>query len=85
MPLKTVPCKHGTLTVYDNDYWIGGSLVQTGAYSEPEVQKLLSLVGAESVVIEVGANIGAISVPLAKKVALLVCFEPQPKICEVLA
>ena len=85
MPLKTVPCKHGTLTVYDNDYWIGGSLIKTGEYSEPEVQKLLSLVGAESVVIEVGANIGSISVPLAKKVALLVCFEPQPKICEVLA
>ena len=85
MPLKTVPCKHGTFTVYDNDYYIGKALIATGEYAEPEVQKLLSLVGAESVVIEVGANIGSISVPLAKKVRLLICFEPYPEICKLLA
>jgi FkbM family methyltransferase len=85
MPLQTVPCKHGVFTVYDNDYYIGGALIKTGEYSEPEVQKLLSLVDKDSVVIEVGANIGSISVPLANKVALLVCFEPQAAICKLLA
>src|SRR6516164_7351010 len=85
MPLQTVPCKHGTFTVFENDIWIGQALIRTGEYSEPEVQKLLSYIDADSVVIEVGANIGAISVPLAKKARLLVCFEPQPKLCEVLA
>src|SRR6516165_7882908 len=85
MPLKTVPCKHGTFTVYDNDCYIGGALIATGEYSEPEVQKLLSLVDSDSVVIEVGANMGSISVPWAKKAALLVCFEQQSASCKVLA
>jgi len=84
MALKTVPCKHGTFTVYDNDYYIGNALVKTGEYSEAEVQKLLSLVERDSVVLEVGANIGAISVPLAQKVAELHVFEPQPKIFALL-
>jgi FkbM family methyltransferase len=84
MPLKTAPCKHGVFTVFDNDFWIGQALLRTGEYSEQEVIKLLSLVDADSVVIEVGANIGAISVPLAKKVHELICFEPQPAIFDVL-
>src|SRR5215469_1349151 len=84
MPLQTVPCKHGLFTVYDNDYWIGKGLIQTGEYSEPEVQKLLSLVDRDSVVVEVGANIGAISVPLANTVAALHVIEPQPKIFALL-
>jgi FkbM family methyltransferase len=75
---KTKECKHGTFTYYTNDFWIGGALDVTGEYSEEEVQKLLSLIDKNSIVVEVGANIGSITVPMAKKAAQLYAFEPQP-------
>jgi FkbM family methyltransferase len=84
MALKSKACKHGMFTFFDNDKYIGGALDQTGEYSEQEVQKLLSVLNHDSIMIEVGANIGAITVPLAKHVAKLIAFEPQPAICELL-
>jgi FkbM family methyltransferase len=84
MRLKTKPCKHGTMTFLENDYWIGKALDQTGEYSGEEVQKLLSLIDSESIVVEVGANIGSISVPLASKAKALHAFEPQAELFDVL-
>ena len=76
--LKTKKCKHGTFTYYDNDYWIGGNLEATGEYSEEEVQKLLLLIPDRGTVVEVGANIGAITIPLAAKASQVIAFEPEP-------
>lgn len=84
MAVVTKPCKHGTLTFFDNDKWIGKGLLQTGEYSEAEVQFLLSLIDDQSVVVEVGANIGAITVPLAKKAAQIFAFEPQKEVFALL-
>lgn len=80
MRTATRKCRHGTLTFPAADRWIGGALEQTGEYSEPEVQKLLSLIDGDSVVVEVGANVGTITVPLAKRAAVVYAFEPQPAI-----
>lgn len=82
--LKTKQCKHGTFTYYTNDFWIGGALDAVGEYSEEEVQKLLSLISSDSVVMEVGANIGTISVPVAKKAKWTYLFEAQPKTADIL-
>ena len=82
--LKTKQCKHGTFTYYTNDHWIGGALDAVGEYSEEEVQKLLSLLTSTSVVIEVGANIGTITVPLANKAKWTYAFEAQPKTLDLL-
>jgi len=84
LALKTKHCKHGTFTFFDNDRYIGGALDHTGEYSEQEVQALLTIVPSDAVVIEVGSNIGAITVPLAKRVAKVIAFEPQPVICVLL-
>ena len=84
MSLKTKTCKYGTFTFNDNDAGIGSSLDQTGAYGDEVVCKLLSLLSHDAVVIEVGANIGAITVPLAQHVKRLISFETQPAICDLL-
>lgn len=84
MPLKTKQCKHGKFTYYDNDRYIGKQLDVLGYYSENEVQTLLGLVTPGSVVIDVGANIGAITVPLAKKAKKVYAYEPQPAIYDLL-
>ena len=84
MPIKMKRCKHGLFSFFDNDKWIGKALEQTGEYSEGEVEFLLSLITDESVVVEVGANIGAITVPLAKKAAKVFAFEPQRPVFDLL-
>ncbi len=84
MKLKTKPCRHGVMTFPVNDYYIGGALDQVGVYGPVEVEKLLSLIDGDSVVIEVGAHIGAITVPLGKKAARVYAFEPQPEIFDCL-
>ena len=84
MKLKTKPCRYGVMTFPVNDYYIGGALEQEGVYGPAEVEKLLSLIDSDSVVIEVGAHIGSITVPLGKKANRIYAFEPQPEIYECL-
>jgi len=84
MAIVTKPCKHGTFSFLDNDKWIGKALAQTGEYSEAEVQKLLSLLDDDCVVVAVGAHWGSIAVPLAKAVGKLYAFEPQIAIYNLL-
>lgn len=81
MAKKIKECLHGKFSYYDNDYWIGGALDQEGTYSEEEIQFLLKLVPPNATVVEVGANIGTITVPLAKylNTGRMVVFEPQPE------
>ena len=83
----TVQGKHGRFTLYDNDRWLGRSIIDTGTYSEQEVELLCSLVEDGDAVVEVGANFGAITIPLAKAVGAggkVHAFEPQPQIRELL-
>lgn len=76
-------CRYGTFT-YPDDAYIGRSLETYGEYSEQEVAFLISLLQPESVVVEVGANIGAITVPLAKAAGAVLAYEPQTDIFEML-
>ena len=84
MSLKTKQCKHGTFTFFDNDRYIGKQLDVLGYYSEGEVQLLLSLTTPGMTVVDVGANIGAITVPWARKAKQVWAFEPQGEIFNVL-
>lgn len=59
------------------DIFIGGSLARYGEFSEQEVQALLALAPQGGVVLDIGANIGCLTVPLAKKSAFVVAVEPQ--------
>lgn len=80
--------RFGLFLVLTNDRFIGRSLIFTGEYSSDEVRLLASLCSTDQVVIEVGANIGAISVPLARHLAglggKLYCYEPQRTVFNIL-
>lgn len=59
------------------DTYIGGSLDKYGEFSEEEVQGLLSLLPEKGVALDIGANIGCLTIPLAKKAAFVIAVEPQ--------
>jgi FkbM family methyltransferase len=73
-------CRHGLLVCNRNDVFIGRSLLHYGEYSQGEVDFLTGWLKNGDVVVEAGANIGAITVPLAQSVAPgggVLAYEPQ--------
>ncbi len=81
-------CKHGVLRYPPNDKFIGMSLELYGEFSDAEAGLLEQLIRPGQVVVEVGANIGAHSVHLARCLGAdgrLIAFEPQRAIHEILA
>lgn len=80
MAMRVIKARHGSFLCLDNDIYIGRSLVLLGEFSELEWALLRQLVGPGAVVVEAGANIGALTVPLAKAVGpegRVYAFEPQ--------
>lgn len=67
--------------IFNNtDVWIGRSYEHYGEYSDFEVGFLQSLLNKGDVCIDVGANIGSLTVPMAQQVGpsgLVVAIEPQ--------
>lgn len=79
--------KHGLLQCPTNDQFIGQSLFYYGEYSEHELQLYQKIIKPGDVVVEVGSNIGAHTVPLGKSVGVdgkVMAFEPQPFIYSLL-
>jgi len=63
-----------------NDTYVGGSLAVYGEYSPAEAAILQKCIKPGSIIIEVGANIGALTVPMAQATTLkglVYAFEPQ--------
>lgn len=72
-------CKYGTLSFYDDDQWIGRSLALYGEYSDYEVAVFKKVLKPGMVALELGANIGSLTVPLAQCVGptgKVIAFEP---------
>jgi FkbM family methyltransferase len=70
-----------------NDAYIGRSLDVYGEYSEGEIDLFRQLLRPGDVAIDVGANIGALTVPLARLVqpgGAVLAFEPQQAIFDIL-
>ena len=79
-PYRLKRCRRGTMIFNRNDLYIGDVLDYHGEYSEAELDVLLQLVKPGDTIVEVGANIGCFSVPLAQAIlpdGELVAFEPQ--------
>jgi FkbM family methyltransferase len=73
-------CRHGYVLYNRNDRYIGRSLEAYGEYSEAEIDLLCQVLNAGDTVVEVGANIGAHTLPLAQHVGpsgVVYAFEPQ--------
>lgn len=72
--------KHGIFSFYDNDKYIGKSLLEYGEWSESEVQLIKQLVPSNESIVEIGSNIGTHTIPLARHVSnggRIYAFEPQ--------
>lgn len=70
-------CRHGAMLLNKHDRYVGRSLRVYGEFSPEERRLLESLITADSTVYEVGANIGALTIPMARKAREVYAFEPQ--------
>ena len=85
--IKVKDCRHGPMMYLDNDTYIGKGLEKYGESLFHESQFMKQIVSKGDVVIDVGANFGAITIPLAKAVGptgYVVAIEAQPYIFNIL-
>lgn len=84
---RLIEARHGRFLVNPRDMFIGRSMIAYGEYSEGEWRLLDRILRPGMVVVEVGANIGALTVPIAKKLGrrgMVYAFEPQVGVFQVL-
>jgi FkbM family methyltransferase len=80
--------RYGGMVFPRGDVWVGRSVATYGEYSEGEVALFRQFVRSGDTVVEAGANIGALTLPLAGLVGeagRVVAFEPQRPIHQVLS
>ena len=82
-PYELVRARFGWALANPNDFYLGRSITEYGEYSEEERELLEKLIAFHpGAVVEVGANAGLLTVPLAKALAAsgneMIAFEPQP-------
>lgn len=73
-------CRHGTMLYLKHDVYVGRSLDQYGEFSEGEVAIFRQWIRTGDIVLDVGANIGAHTLPMAQLVGAIGfvhAFEPQ--------
>lgn len=86
-PIARKPTRYGTMSYLKSDHYIGRALDLYGEYSESEASLLRDLLKPGDVVVEAGANIGALTLPIAQAIAPdgeVFAFEPQPEYFELL-
>lgn len=79
-----VRTEHGTFAVDPKDRGVGRRLLVDGAYNEAELARLAEYVSADADVLIVGAHVGALAIPLARRCRQLVAVEPNPTSYELL-
>jgi FkbM family methyltransferase len=80
-------CRHGTMMYLRHDFYIGRSLDQYGEYSEGEVALFRDWLRPGDVALDLGANIGALTVPMAQIVGptgTVYALEPQRYVFQIL-
>ncbi|HWZ52003.1 MAG TPA: FkbM family methyltransferase [Granulicella sp.] len=87
-PYQLVPTKHGPVLVNRHDFYMGQAFMKYGECCDLELQFLLVLLRFPGLVIEVGSNMGALTIPLAAELARqgreMLALEPQPVIFQQL-
>jgi FkbM family methyltransferase len=87
-PYQLCPTRHGAMLANTNDVYMGQAFLRYGECCEIEIRLLLSLLKIPGIVIEVGANMGVHTVPMAIELARqgrsMLALEPQPIIFQQL-
>jgi len=84
--IQNVEARYGPCYVLKSDIFIGQSIINYGEYSKEECEQLVSLANERrGLVIDVGANIGAISQAFIATGHQVIAFEPQREVFELLA
>ncbi|MBM3621787.1 MAG: FkbM family methyltransferase [Alphaproteobacteria bacterium] len=87
LPYRSKRCRHGAFLYNARDRYIGRSLDLYGEYAELELQLLLRLIKPGDIVVEAGANIGTLCVPMARRVGpdgWVLAAEPQRLVHQML-
>lgn len=74
----------GPLWVFESDRGCSGMLREYGEYSELELALMKSYISPDSTVLDIGAHIGAFTIPLAKYAKKVYAIEPQASVRELL-
>jgi FkbM family methyltransferase len=84
--LKTLETRHGTMLAFPQDRFLTVCLEAYGEFSPAEARLLQQIAKPGMTVVEVGANIGALTLPLARacRPGVLYAFEPQRRVFQVL-
>lgn len=85
--LQLVRTRRGPMLANPLDAFIGRSLIEYGEHSELQLQEVLKWVRPGDFVMDVGANIGTNTIPLAQSVGpegLVFAFEIQPFLLQTL-
>ena len=82
MSLKSCQTAYGPCKFYGKDEYIGRSLYAYGEWSGDECEKIISL--ANGLCLDVGANIGFMSMALASTGLAVLSFEPQEELYRLL-
>lgn len=87
-PYCLVQSRHGWMLANLNDIYMGAAMATYGECNEVELEFLLGLAQYPGSVVEVGANMGIHTIPIAralqKQGRQLVVFEPQPVVFQQL-
>ena len=81
-------CKYGPFLLSTMDTFIEKSMITYGEWSDASLQVARSFIKSGDVVVDVGASIGALTIPLAKLVGSegsVLAFEPQRVLSQQLA
>jgi FkbM family methyltransferase len=85
--IQIAPTRYGPMSYYGDDQYVGRSLEIYGEYSSLEVELWRKLIKSGDTAIDIGANIGTLTVAMAALVGpegRVIAFEPQPENYELL-
>ncbi len=84
--LSQAQTRYGNMVFFQNDDPIGACLTHYGEWAQQEIDLLSSILSKDSIVMDVGANIGTHSLFFAKHCSEghVICFEPQHHIFKLL-
>lgn len=79
--------KYGKVIYNTNDYYMGTCVSEYGEYCDSEVSILSKLIKKNDVVLDIGSNIGLMTIPFSKMVGQngkVMAYEPQSEIFKIL-